>query len=148
MSNDAYQNAIARLDLLRKEIAEIEQFLTLYQKFGTPGVAPDATPKAAENGPKQPEINGSTHKRRSMKKLKPAVLKDLAKKVILEAGHPLTRGQIVQAIEAQGYTIPGNDKPQHVGTVLWRFKDEMPNITGRGYWPKDKPIPPSGESVN
>lgn len=33
---------------------------------------------------------------------------------------------------------------KNVGTILWRFQDQLLNVAGRGYWPKDVPNPEPG----
>src|SRR3954447_7273819 len=64
----------------------------------------------------------------------------LAYEVLLEHGRPMTRNELVGAIEARGFPLAGKNKSKNLGTILWRFRNRFDNIEGRGYWPKDVPL--------
>lgn len=61
-----------------------------------------------------------------------------AKVVLKDAGKPMTRFELVPAIEARGLKIGGKDKARNLGTILWRSVEI--ESTGDGYWLKGVPI--------
>jgi hypothetical protein len=65
---------------------------------------------------------------------------EAAKRLIIKEGRPMKRGELVQALEGQGYGFPGKDKNKVFGTNLWR-SGKFRTIEGRGYWPKDVTLP-------
>ena len=62
-------------------------------------------------------------------------------RVIRERGEPLTRGQIVEALEMRDVVIPAVDKSRYIGTLAWRHKSIFVNIDGRGYWLRAEGVP-------
>ena len=62
------------------------------------------------------------------------------RRLIIGEGRPLTRSELVRRLESEGYVIDGGDKSKVLGTNIWRSK-KFSHIEGRGYWPKDVPIP-------
>ena len=134
MSNDAYQNAVSRRDELNKELEKVEQFLLLYQQFESIGPVQQNGTKPHDSGPKTAESSSEPHRRKSGKKLNPTVLKDLVKVVLKEANQPLSRREIVEAIEAKNYAINSKNKTGYIGSLLHRFKSELSSENGNGYW--------------
>lgn len=63
-----------------------------------------------------------------------------ARRYILGEGRPLTRSELLQRLEADGYVIDGSDKSKVLGTNLWR-SGQFQHIEKRGYWPQGTPIP-------
>jgi hypothetical protein len=65
---------------------------------------------------------------------------DEVEALILAAGTPLTRGQLVPALTSRGFKLDGADRNKVLGTNIWRSK-RFVNLPGFGYWPKGVPIP-------
>jgi pyridoxine/pyridoxamine 5'-phosphate oxidase len=63
-----------------------------------------------------------------------------ARRLIVAEGRPLTRSELLRRLEAEGFVIDGTDKRKVLGTNIWRSK-KFNHIEGKGYWPKDVPIP-------
>jgi reverse gyrase len=63
-----------------------------------------------------------------------------ARRLILAEGRPLTRSELLQRLEAEGYVIDGSDKSKVLGTNLWR-SEQFQHIGKKGYWPQDTPVP-------
>lgn len=63
-----------------------------------------------------------------------------ARRLIIAEGSPLTRSELLRRLEAEGYVVDGADRPKVLGTNIWRSK-KFHHIEGRGYWPKDVPMP-------
>lgn len=57
-----------------------------------------------------------------------------ALQAVHETGRPLTRYELVKAVEAKGKVVGGVDKSRNMGTILWRSKAFENN--GEGYRPK------------
>ena len=60
--------------------------------------------------------------------------------MIIDAGKPLKRSELLKRLEASGYVIDGRDKSKVLGTNIWR-SDRFVHVEGHGYWPKDIPLP-------
>lgn len=63
-----------------------------------------------------------------------------ARRLILAAGRPLTRSELLRRLESEGYVIDGKDKPKVLGTNLWR-SGQFRHVGRQGYWPAGIPIP-------
>ena len=134
MPHTAYENAIAKRDALRKEIEKIEEFLALYQQFESDGIDTINAIKANKNGAKTPESTATPHRRKSPRKVTPVVLKDNVADILKDSGKPLSRREIVEAIEARGIVMPGTNKTGYIGSLLHRFKSEISSTKQGGYW--------------
>lgn len=58
------------------------------------------------------------------------------KGVILEAGRPMKRGEIVQELEKTGVPVTGKDKNKNIGTIIWRHPELFVRVGDFGYWVK------------
>ena len=67
-------------------------------------------------------------------RMRPDEIAQTIERVIREVGHPLTRGQLVSALERRDIDLPAADKARYLGTIIWRHKKIFVNIEGRGYW--------------
>jgi hypothetical protein len=141
--------ALKRLAELQREIAEVTKFIALYQHFD--GVEAGGSVQASLFE-EEPQLMGTdaagdnvkaVHK--SVRKARkdrlpgatPKEIADTMERVIRERGEPMSRGQIVEALERREIEIPAKDKCRYVGTIAWRNKARFPNVSGRGYWVKD-----------
>ncbi|WP_334545041.1 hypothetical protein [Rhizobium leguminosarum] len=57
----------------------------------------------------------------------------LAKKILLNAGRPLSRQEILANISKLGYTLNVANPPKFVGKTLWAHKDFV-HVDQQGYW--------------
>jgi cell division septum initiation protein DivIVA len=68
---------------------------------------------------------------------------DLIRKAAISAvkaqQRPMTRSEILTALQARGVKVPSNDPAKFVGRVLWRAA-EFVNV-GTGYWLKGQMLP-------
>ncbi len=64
-----------------------------------------------------------------------------AREVLSEAGKPMRRGQLVDALLKRGVPLAGKDKNKNLGTILWRNSDQFVNLDKLGYWVKGVPLP-------
>ncbi|WP_157410053.1 hypothetical protein [Sphingobium xenophagum] len=65
---------------------------------------------------------------------------DAAEEIIMATKRPLTRSELLDALQSRGFHIEGGDKSKVLGTNIWRSK-RFHNIKGVGYWPKRHPLP-------
>jgi len=120
---------------LLAEIALVDQYIKLHEQlFGENGSGTIANEADVVGDGK--DLVRAVRRRNNPKKIA-----ERAKKVILEAGHPIQRGDLVRRIEESGLPIHSNDKGKYIGTVLWRNDDVFTNVEGHGYWIKDKDLP-------
>lgn len=134
MTDIAYENAVKRQAELKKELAEVEDFLRLYQRFsgGTEG-GQNALTKSVE-----PNDSATVSPPPTKRGLTKRQLRKNAREIILENGRPMTRGQLVEALEARGLPVGGANPSKNMGTMMWRLRDYFVNLEGFGYWPIDK----------
>lgn len=138
------ENARKRLAALRGEAAEIERFIAMYEQFSD-GEAADAMsvqPNSQETYPQELRAvdNGDNSQRRERSGPLPRELVAMMARVIHEVGRPMTRGEIVEALERREIEIPAKDKQRYIGTLAWRNKGAFVNIEGRGYWLRGLPV--------
>lgn len=153
------QNAIRRRSELRNELRDIDKFLELYQQFkgrrhprqmtmdvDAPPV--DSGEQIEDERTNQPtdlptsEVSGADDEAPGLtrQELRPHILA-----AILDAGKPLTRGQLLQRLDARKARVGGKyDRSKNMGTILWRLRDDFVNLQGRGYWPRGLPFPEAG----
>ena len=133
----AIDNARRRLAELEKEIEEIQKFIELHERYLKLSTDSDA---ADDNEIVSSDI--SQKQRKSRKTRMPTTnLVDMIERIIREANHPLTRGELVEMLEARDVELPAADKPRYVGTIMWRNKSKFINIEGHGYWLRGMPWP-------
>jgi hypothetical protein len=135
---DTLVKALKRRRELQSELAELDQFIETYRRLL--GLGKSERPLAEETG-------GLAQPRRDLfqavgiprRRGAPQDFADIAERVLAHMGRPLTRYQLVDAIEREGVEIPSSDKARYLGTILWRHKDRFVNLVDFGYWLKDRP---------
>lgn len=144
--------ALTRLADLQHEIAEIKRFIEMYQRFeGAENLnseAPTAPPEGKELRGNVSTVSANhpvdnsqkTARRNRPSGATPKEIAEIMERVIREADRPLSRGEIVDALERREIEIPAKDKPRYVGTIAWRNKGNFLNIDGRGYWLRNVPL--------
>ncbi|MBV8473626.1 MAG: hypothetical protein JO234_09440 [Hyphomicrobiales bacterium] len=133
------ENALKRLAELKAEVARIERFIKDYRDFSDepPSVASAANEigtggNLSPEESTQPVDNYSGARRRG--NTAPSELVKLMERIISDVGRPMTRGELVEAIERRDIEIPAQDKSRYIGTLAWRHKGTFINVEGRGYW--------------
>lgn len=123
-------------EIMKRQLNTVESYIRLYEELKS---KPPGSPVEGDHLMFLLEAESKQRRRRS--DLTPTQIADLAREALGEWGRPMTRGELVTAIESRGVVIPGKDKSKNLGTILWRFRDRFRNIEGRGYWPTDLPEP-------
>ena len=136
--DELLQKAIERRDYLRAELEAVESFI---RNYGQVRERQDPTPSK-----EQFSLFRSEAGKRAKHAAAVRAMIDFAERIILEEGHPLTRGQLVRRIEQAGHRIVGGDKNKVFGTNMWR-SGRFWNIKGAGYWPRNVPVPSGYEHL-
>ncbi|WP_156633940.1 hypothetical protein [Methylobacterium sp. Leaf113] len=141
----AYANALKRKQDLASELAEVDTFLKLYARFQGDGAAESA----GIEGEQQADASASAGQNITRNRLKkfshaarkrayggrgtpPVLVADAAVEAILSAGHPLEREELVEVVEAKGYTIASTDKPSYINIIMLRHAgDRAVKIGGK-----------------
>ena len=120
---DAYANAIRRRQQLLEEIAEIDRFLRLYEKYSNE--ISDDIDETIDQNTGMPQKDFPTFMRN----------------ILRNAGSPLNSRQILSLMKLLNVPIGGSDELRNLTTKLWRARDEIVRLDNRTYWPRDLPIP-------
>jgi hypothetical protein len=80
--------------------------------------------------------------------LDPSGVVENARKILLEHGRPMKRGQLVREFDSRNLPLAGKDKNKNLGTILWRHQNQFVSLEKLGYWPKDVAIPGVYEPEN
>jgi hypothetical protein len=72
---------------------------------------------------------------------KPAVLIPAVVEILRARGQPMSRRQLHEALTERDLVVRGAEPTKTLGTILWRARDVIDSIDGRGYWPKGDPVP-------
>ncbi|MGR9470608.1 hypothetical protein [Rhizobium leguminosarum] len=67
-----------------------------------------------------------------------------SKEILLAAGHPLQRAELLERIEASGFLVETTNPAKFIGRTLWESADFV-HIPKRGYWLKGEDLPSPGE---
>lgn len=132
--DDTLRNAIDRRDAALREVEAWNAFIAAYT------AQLDAQKVEAQIKATQADLFARQPTSRARRKATTQAMMDEAERMILEAGRPLTRFQLLTQLEDRGFTVEGGDKSKVLGTNLWRSK-RFHNIEKAGYWPKSQPIP-------
>lgn len=135
--DNSYREALERRRQLLDELRLVEDYIALHEKLFRPQERDLFRTAAGAMG-------GEQQRRRERNVLPPRRLAQMAREILLERGHPMTRSELTEAIQARGVPLVGRDKTKNVGTILWRFRDQFVNLEGRGYWPRDVANPDVG----
>jgi len=148
--SDPLEIAKKRLQAIKAEVAEIEQFIRMYEALSAGRVGSeivgvnvgDLDEKLSTIIGGEGVDNGDNFSgRRDRMGSKPGELARLMERLIRETGRPMTRGEIVAAFERRDVEIPGKDKARYLGTIAWRHKGTFMHIEGRGYWLRSARLP-------
>lgn len=129
----AFSRAIARREALAREIDRLDAFIAMYKELS------EAAPVVRVGEPERRSPEG---------KVAAGVMRiaDAAMSALEKADHPLSRAELLQAMEAAGVTVGGKDPAATLGTAMWRDR-RFENIKGRGYWIAGRPLTAADEAA-
>ncbi|MCC6479423.1 hypothetical protein [Sphingorhabdus sp.] len=137
MSNNTTREIIAKLlkrrDELRLESEALDNMIRTYQKLMMLEKTPD---------PDQLHLWRGEGPRAAKTAYLSEILSEV-RRIIVGEGRPMSRGELVRRLEAEGYVLDGRDKAKVLGTNIWRSEQFM-HVEGQGYWPGDIPLPRNG----
>ena len=156
-----YKSALVHRAELELRLARIVDFIELYDELssmrapsGKPSEMANSRATSAENERRDPagEHQGAHHlatasapeARPRRLETTPAMIIDAAKEAIRRAGVPMSRKEIVEAIAADGVVVDVANPTRHVGSIMWRYNDQIIHLEGHGYWLRDQPFEPAG----
>jgi hypothetical protein len=169
--DSAFINALKRLEELKliidaskREMDEIEVFLTLHKRFSKTNTEQGPVDKSDKSpvgipslgGAKLPaefnpqEFEAGKSAIREHRRGNPALIVSMSQDILTANKSPMTRGEIADEIERRGTALPGNDraeKAKYVGTILWRNNEIFENKEGRGYWLVGQPMPATALNI-
>ena len=146
------ENARKRLVEIEAEAERIRRFLAMYERFSDEHILGSVDSQATNPKENYPQdlsaVNiGDNSRRRRRKGPLPRELVAMMERLIREVARPMTRGEIVEALNRREVEIPAKDPQRYIGTLAWRHKGTFVNIEGRGYWLRREPVPvPSASS--
>lgn len=141
----ALENALKRRADLVKEIEKIDRFVLAYHEFsGEPLPSLDAVAglsktveKATRAASSESSFDAGRPKNPKLDELVPAAIE-----IIRATGRPMGRKEIHAALAERGLEVLGADPVRTLGAILWRAREHIDSLEGRGYWPKGDPVPP------
>lgn len=130
--DELLQQALERRKQLRAELEALDTFILSYSTAA----------ERRSNPPKQADLFIQTKQTnfKARRAAENAAAMETAEKLILAAGRPLSRTELLESLERHGHKIEGSDKSKVLGTNIWRSK-RFHNLKGVGYWPISEPIP-------
>jgi hypothetical protein len=146
MSDEIIRRLLKRREAALRELERVDELINLYQevKKGEDDDE-DAEPDLQDLFRSLAVENVRPHKRRRVfrvgtgHKVRPRDVGPIARKLMLDSGHPMTRTELLEALKESGVQLAGSDEARYLGTIMWRLRDEFINIEGHGYWPRDIP---------
>jgi hypothetical protein len=130
----ALQNALKRRKELERELAEINRFIHLHDLLSRPRQPTplrDATPVIRESTGVSAGVGFAAGVGKS--RGRPAEFAEVMALIIGETGRPMSRTELVDAVEKRGIEVPSEDKARYLGTILWRNRERFVNVPGSGY---------------
>lgn len=130
MTDDIVLVATARRKALLKEVARIDDFLSMAEalRLSKPDGSSEELWRLLEAA--RESLKAATGSGDVVAKVE---------QILRAAGRPLSRGELHKRLLIAGVQVPGEDPVKNLGTMLWRSR-RFDN-TGRRYWFIDEPRP-------
>ncbi len=133
--SEPIEEAKKRLAWHMQRAKELEDFLRLYEDLSSMNAEHGDIWEREPEETKEPVEKPVERRRMSTRGgATPREIAEIMRRVIRERGQPMTRGEIVEALEARDVDLPAADKGRYIGTIAWRHKAFFKHIEGRGYW--------------
>ena len=124
-------NAMKRREELRRESEALDNLIEAYRKLSILQVEPER---------EQLDLWSRTGSKKAKSAYVSEIMSEI-RKMVVGTGRPMTRSELLRQLEANGFVIDGGDRSKVLGTNIWRSR-QFVHLDGRGYWPKDIPVPP------
>ena len=120
------------------ELQEVEKFLALYEAFSASEQEPLPNFRAESPREKAKDVRSRTNSSKEE-------VAEAARVVIASRARPVMRADLYQELVNMGLKIDGKDPEMVLSTMLWRQKDKVVRLKGRGgYWLPERPWEPAG----
>jgi hypothetical protein len=152
--DSVYEAAVKRADDLQLELKTLNDFIGMYRRtrhlLGLDSIEHTENTEtetgvsvgeqgADESGGEPPRL---TRQKRVTDNPSREDVARVARMILLENGHPMTRRELHTALADRGVVVRGADPTKTLGTMLWRAQ-AFDQITGKGYWPRgEQPADP------
>ncbi len=123
---------LERRDKIVKELSALENLIVVYRGLSTREIS-----ESPDQGQLRLGLGGA---RRAVQAAAIARSIEAVRRIIINEGRPMRRGELARRLEAEGFALPGGDKNKVLGTNIWR-SGRFRTIEGSGYWPKDVSLP-------
>lgn len=143
----ALQKALKRRDDLLKQLETIDQFIAVYRelageevplpRLAMTTVTPSARAFDSGRAPESSIRPAPRPQNPPLEALVPAAIEIMRAK-----GRPMSRRELHDALTERDLEVKGADPRKTLGAILWRARDYIDSLEGRGYWPKGDPVPP------
>lgn len=154
--DEIIQNAKDRIATLKRELEILEDFVrsaepavvllsghVRIRATVTGELSVDEAEPESRGAESSASTESSVKRTRVTDNPKPSVLVPAAIEIIRQHGHPMSRRQLHEALSERGLIVKGTDPIKALGTILWRARDQIVQLEGRGYWPKSDPYRPA-----
>jgi len=132
--DELLRQAYERRERLRRELTLVDNLISEYEQL-------ESKAPVANSGNYELSFEGRpTRGRTRTSTTDLTAIFDAAEAMIMEAGKPLSRSELLDRLEARGFQFPGTDKVKVFGTNLWRSRRFL-SLKGLGYWPEAHPLP-------
>ena len=135
------RDLINEIKALKKEVDEIDDVVDRAEKLAQKIDSPSGFLSGGSAG-------GSGAAPQSSPGAKPAQVVSTVEEILSGSAMPMTRGQIMKALEERSVNIAGVNPANTLGTTLSRNKDIFVNIEGYGYWLKARDFAAGGYHAN
>ena len=131
------QQIEAEAKALRDQLVSVNAFLETFSAFES--LRPDDPIPAATMATKVSSPSRARPSNPPREKVAEAALK-----AIREAGRPLQRTELFEAVAKQGLVITGKDPEVVFSTMMWREQWRIAKLPKLGYWDVHMPYEPEG----
>ena len=119
-----------RTEECRRHLAAVDKFISDWHQFAEiPRLS-----ASVESGEKDTAKVGYRRTRRTVKNPPRAEVVAKAREIIWNAGAPMARSALYQALAENGVRITGKDPEMVLSTMLWREPEEIMRLPKFGYW--------------
>lgn len=143
-----------RVHDLRAELKTVDEWIAGWHRFaGTSQSGEEFSSPSAEHSQNISAVlvgetgdKPSSERTRTTGNPKKEVVAATARRIIEEAGQPVSRSDLFKELALRGLHIEGKDPEQVLSTMMWRTRESVPvvRLPSGGYWLSEQPHPASG----
>jgi hypothetical protein len=142
---------LAEIDRILGQFEELQRIAESYLNFGISHTAPTGTVtdsvKMGEEPQTEPSASDPVLPRTQSPKTPMVEFERVVTELLSEAEKPLDRSALYKALLDREIVIGSPDESSDLNTLsarMSRMKEKVVNVSGYGYWPKDREFLPGG----